>query len=263
MVKPLVFAESPQPAKKDNGPKPLSFSVAHAPATPPVSTKPAAEPKPLFGESRSPLTVDALRVIETNSAELFRKHKPRFELQVSQLLPVKIETIMSWGSKTMERMRIASTEAAKLTSEFVTMDGTKMLDAAVKSVQPSTGFLGRFTQQKPTDYEPQIAVLMTSLDMWMKQCTSLLDKARTNLEESLIKMLSLSAVYDTVGEPSDQGLAQALYNRRVMLQQGATQAELVVRQLESINQQMIDQRMRSDQILNVTIPAWKSAAANK
>lgn len=108
-----------------------------------------------------------------------------------------------------------------------------------------------------------IAVLMTSLDMWMKQCTTLLDKARTNLEESLVKMLSLSAVCDTVGEPPDQGLAQAMYNRRVMLQQGATQAELVVRQLESIKQQLIDQRMRADQILNVTIPAWKSAAANK
>lgn len=209
------------------------------------------------------MSVDALRLIEAKYAELFRDHKPKFELQVSQLLPVKLDTIVSWGGKTLERMRSSSNDATKLISEFVAMDCTKTLDAAIKSVQPPTGLLGRFKQQNPTDFEPQISVMITSLDMWLAQCLSIRDKARINLVEMLVKMLSLSAVCDTIGDPPDQSLAQSMYQRRVMLQQGTTQAELVVKQLDSTYQQMVDLRMRADQIMNVTIPAWKSAAAHR
>lgn len=279
MVKALVFAEAPQPVKKESGPKPLSFpststsSTQTAPQPPvvkPVSfpaaaqqQRPVANPKPLFGESTSPLSVDAIKTIQQKSPDLFAAHKQKFELYVSRLLPIKLEMVMDWGSKTMERSRIAANEAAKLTSEFVSFDGLKILDAALKSVQPATGLLGKFKQQKPTDFEPQIAVLMTSLSTWMQTCNTLIDRAKQNLEDVLLKSVSLASVCETVGDPADQILAQTMHNRRVMLQQGATQAELVLRQLESIYQQMVDQRMRADQMLNVTIPAWKNAAANR
>lgn len=279
MVKALVFAEAPQPVKKESGPKPLSFpststsSTQTAPQPPvvkPVSfpaaaqqQRPVANPKPLFGESASPLSADAIKTIQQKSPDLFAAHKQKFELYVSRLLPIKLEIVMDWGSKTMERSRIAANEAAKLTSEFVSFDGLKILDAALKSVQPATGLLGKFKRQKPTDFEPQIAVLMTSLSTWMQTCNTLIARAKQNLEDVLLKSVSLASVCETVGDPADQILAQTMHNRRVMLQQGATQAELVLRQLESIYQQMVDQRMRADQMLNVTIPAWKNAAANK
>lgn len=277
MVKALVFAEAPQPIKKESGPKPLSFpstpnsQVTQQPATKPLSfpaaapvqQRPAATPKPLFGEGTSPLSVDAIKVIQQKSPDLFASHKQKFELYVSRLLPIKLEMVMDWGSKTMERSRLASNDAAKLTAEFVSFDGLKILDAALKAVQPATGLLGKFKQQKPTDFEPQIAVLMSSLSTWMQTCNTLIDRAKQNLEDMLLKSVSLSSVCETVGDPADQTLAQTMHNRRVMLQQGATQAELVLRQLESIYQQMVDQRMRADQMLNVTIPAWKNAAANK
>ena len=276
MTKPLVFAETAAPVKVASGPKPLAFPEPAAkqppaqhstgrldfPTTAPKVEHPKpADPKLLFGEARSPISGDTLKYIQTNFADLFREHRQKFELQVSQLLPIKLETVMEWGSKTMERMRETSNTAAALTADFSAADGTKLLDEAVKAVQNySPGLLSRF-KQKPTDYEPRLSVLQSSLSGWMAKCGSLLKAARENHQAVLVKMLSLSAVYEVAGEPPDQMLAQTLHNRRVMMQQGATQSELVMKQLEAMYQQMVDQHQRVDQVLNVTLPAWKNAVA--
>lgn len=291
MVKPLVFDDKPikQEPKPAGAPKPLDFGssppvagpkpAAVAPSRPqplsfdnvvvPAKHQPKPPPPPppavkaMFGDSRSPATVQAIANIKTQYPDLYKTEGSRIELQLSQLLPLTIDVVINWGAKTLERMRDGSRDGTALVQQFSTAGGNDMLSKVMEAMSPPSGLLARFRQQDPTTLEPNLSALVSSIQMWMPQCTKLLEVAKQNHQAMLVKMATLSTAADVAGTPADNMLAQAIHNRRISLQSGVMQAELIVKQLEDTYQQMINQKMQIDQVINVTLPAYKAAKARK
>jgi len=115
----------------------------------------------------------------------------------------------------------------------------------------------------PFVYEAPLEVNKNAIPGWMQRCDQLITNTTKNHQDMLIKMTTFSVVADTVGEPPDHTLAMAMHNRRLMLQQGTMQAEMLTRQLKDTRSQMLQMQMQIDQLLNITMPAYRSAQARK
>jgi hypothetical protein len=174
---------------------------------------------------------------------------------------------MDWGTKTMERMRDDSKQAAAMIKLFTQAKGNELIETAVNAttgVQKGS-LWERLTTKAvdPINLEPQHAALHSQLGPWMKQCDERLASAKQHNYDTVVKLATLVAVADTVGTIADNTLDMAIGNRRTVLQQGVLQSELIVRQLEDVRTLIIDQRMRIDQVINVTLPAYKAARSHQ
>jgi hypothetical protein len=287
--KPLVFdkvpsAQSTAPAKV---PKPLSFDNVKVPtkpatASPPavnklsfdnvkVPTNPAAAPvstpRPVMtSSSPSPgIHSDALKKLRETHPSLVYQEELTIVRQLQQLLPLNIATVLDWGTKTMERMRDDTREATALVTMFTQANGNETIERvinAISGVQPK-GFFERLTTKTvdPVALEPALAALQSQLIPWMKQIDERIVSAKKHNFSTVVKLATLAAVADTIDQITDNSLDLAINNRRMILQQGVTQSELTIQTLEDVRQLIIDQKMRIDQVLNVTLPAYKTARA--
>lgn len=229
----------------------------------PTPVKPPAREagKAMFGDSRSPATLQAIENIKKQYPDIYRAEATRIDVQLRQLLPLTLDVVMNWGTKTLERMRDGSKDGMALVGQFSQSNGNDMMQKVMEAMQPASGFLARFKQQDPGVYEAPLSALGASLSMWIPACSKAIGVAKKNHSDMLLKMTTLSTAADVAGTPTDNMLEQALHNRRITLQSGVMQAELVVKQLEDVYQQMVDQKMRIDQVINVTLPAYKAAKA--
>jgi uncharacterized protein YoxC len=282
--KPLSFDKVVlPPAKPVGSPKPLSFppvvnsqptgkfeakAVSFENVTVPVKVKPVQYvPKSIDTVATSPIHGDALARFRTAYPDLFRQEELSITRQIQQLLPLKVEVILDWGTKTMERARDSSTDATAFVTMFVQAGGNDLLKQAIDGINGvhPTGLVDRFFSKSfdPITTEPRLLVLHSHLSPWLKQCDELIKTTKDRANDVAIKLATLSAVADSIDQITDNTLDQAVSNRRMILQQGSMQAELSVRSLEDIRRQIIDQKMRIDQVLNVTLPAYKAAHARR
>jgi hypothetical protein len=74
---------------------------------------------------------------------------------------------------------------------------------------------------------------------------------------SLLVVMNVTA--EVVGTPDDLDVDRVLSQRRTMITQSTMQADLTVKQLEQLRDQIINQRMQIDQLINVTLPAYEAA----
>jgi hypothetical protein len=268
--KPLSFPPSPPKAVAPQAApapavKPLSF--ANAPPAPARAPAPPS-PRPVMQTINAPeIHGDALKALKATNPDLVRQEELRVIRQLQQLMPLRLDVVMDWGSKTMERMRDDSKQAAAMIKLFVQANGNELIESAVNAATgvQKAGLWERLTTKavNPIDLEPQLAALQSQLGPWMKQCDERLVSAKQHNYDTVIKLATLAAVADTVGTIADNTLDMAVNNRRTILQQGVLQSELIVRQLEDVRGQIIDQRMRIDQVINVTLPAYKAARAHQ
>jgi hypothetical protein len=230
-----------------------------------ASTKATSHPKGVeilaFANPASPAIQQAIENFKHQYGDMYRAEGPRIDAQLRQLLPLTLDVVMNWGTKTLERMRDGSKEGMALIAQFTQSNGTEMMQKVTAAMQPATGLLARFKQQNLLVYEAPLAALCASLSLWIPSCTKTIGIAKKNHGDMLLKMATLSVVTDTVGAPTDNMLEQALHNRRITLQSGVMQADLLIKQLEDIHNQMVDQKMRIDQVINVTLSAYQAAKA--
>lgn len=297
-AKPLAFppsapkAPSPPPAKPlffDNGGQwvdgKLKVSTDPALLTPPpnptpvpktlsfdnvkVPVRPTSEPRPVMSAPvASPgIHGDALKLLRTTHPDLVRQEELAVVRQLQQLLPLKIAVILDWGTKTMERMRDDTREATNLVTMFMQATGNDLIERAINAisgVKPKK-FLDRMLNkaEDPVSLEPALAALQAQLVPWMTQIDDRIVSAKKHNFSTMVKLATLAAVADSIDQITDNSLDLAVNNRRMILQQGVTQSELTIKSLEDIRQQIIDQKMRIDQVLNVTLPAFKAARARR
>jgi hypothetical protein len=258
---PKLMAPAPPPPA---APEALNFDNVKSTPRPPAP----ATPKPVLQQVQAPqLHGDALKALMASHPDIVRHEELRVIRQLQQLLPLQVAVVMDWGTKTMERMRQDSVHAANMIKTFTQAKGNDLIEAAVNAATGVTkaGLWQRLTKSAvdPVSMEPQLAALQSQLGPWMKECDDRIVSAKKQSYDTLIKLATLSAVADSVGTITDNTLELAVNNRRTILQQGVLQSELIVKQLEDVRTQIIDQRMRIDQVLNVTLPAYKAALAHR
>lgn len=255
-MKTLKFPPPPAPSVG-----PLSFD--HLPPFPsPAVSRAAAATRVQAPEIHS----DALKYLRASHPEVVGQDELRIIRQLQQLMPLQLNTVMDWGAKTMDRLRQDSALAAAVIKAFTQARGTELIEAAVlacTAVPKKTGFFDRFKgdPQTPTSLEPQLTVLRSQLGPWMIECDQRISTAKVQHRDILTKFATLVSVANTIGTISDNTLDMAVNNRRTVLQQGSMQAALVIQQLEDVRTLIINQRMQLDQVLDVTLPAYKTAAS--
>jgi hypothetical protein len=244
-------------------PKTLSFDNVRVPVKPTASPL----PRPVMSSHAATTGIhgDALKLLRTSHPDLVRQEELAVVRQLQQLLPLNIVVILDWGTKTMERMRDDTREATNLVTMFVQANGNDLIERAVNAisgVKPKK-FLDRMLNKAddPVSLEPALAALQSQLIPWMKQIDERIVSAKKHNFSTVVKLATLAAVADTIDQITDNSLDLAINNRRMILQQGVTQSELTIQTLEDVRQQIIDQKMRIDQVLNVTLPAYKAARA--
>jgi hypothetical protein len=287
VVKPVSFNNAPHPApkKKEQGPTPLSFPPA-PPKVPlvPTSTTPkplsfdnvrvppkSVAPAPLSSKPSPAVSTgihgDALKHLRTKHPDLVRQEELAIVRQLQQLLPLNIVVILDWGTKTMERMRDDTREATNFVTMFMQANGNDLIERAIDAIRGTTtkGFFDRLLSKTddPVSLEPSLAALQAQLVPWMTQIDDRIVSAKKHNFSTMVKLATLAAVADTIDQITDNSLDLAINNRRMILQQGVTQSELTIKSLEDIRQQIIDQKMRIDQVLNITLPAYKAARSRR
>lgn len=259
---PKLAAPTKAPAQM---PKTLNFDNVKVPVR---ATAPAPKPVMKTEACANPgIHGDALKAMQAAYPDLVRQEELTVIRQLQQLLPLKINIVLDWGTKTMERMRDDTREATSLIKMFSDANGNDLLDRAVKAisgVKPKK-FLDRLMSKAddPVSLEPALAALQSQLIPWMSQIDDRIASAKKHNAATVLKLATLAAVADSIDQITDNSLDLAINNRRMILQQGVTQSELTIRSLEDIRQQIIDQKMRIDQVLNVTLPAFKVARARQ
>lgn len=263
--RPLVFPStpikpSPRPAPAPVAGRPPSFEgVAASPPRPPHHVTQTRS----VHLAVSPICVHAVRQLQTAYPELYTQHEMKVVRQIEQLLPLKLETVLEWGAKTLRRAAEDTDEATALLTEFSTARGAETIGGAVAVITGAVpqGMIARI-KHKFTDistFEPRLAVLQTQYGPWLTRAEQRIKSANEHSLNVLIKSATLAAVVDSIGLIDDANIDRAVGQRRVVLTQGVQQAQLTVKQLEAMRQLVIDQKLEVDRMLDITIPAYKRA----
>lgn len=217
--------------------------------------------------SVSPIANDALKAFVAAHPVLFRQEELKITRQIQQLLPLRLEVVMDWGTKTMERLRDDTAEATLLMTAFANARGNDLIESTMNAItgKAPSGLLNKLKAltADPTNNEPALAVLQSQLTPWMHQCDQRITSAKAHQYDMTIKSATLAAVADSIDVITDNDIDRAVHQRRQILAQGAMNAELTVKQLEDQRRQIIDLKLRLDGLLNTTLPAYKQAKARR
>jgi len=233
--------------------KPIEFTA-------PTITKPAAHvPQAAFGVTEHPAYAQIIAKIKSDHAQIYAANEFKIKNGVTTLLPLKVETILDWGQKAMERVRDASNEATRMSRLFSNAEGNELCEKALEATR-ATG-AARFFRiaADPLKFRPQLAALQSSLTTWLPQCNTLIDSAKAAHNKLMSLLVVMNVTADIVGTSDDLDVDRVLTQRRTMITQSTMQADLTVKQLEQLRDQIINQRMQIDQLVNVTLPAYEAA----
>ena len=151
----------------------------------------------------------------------------------------------------------------ELVLTFAQMAVPALLDAALESTRAPTGLFDKLLRRStsPAQYKPALTASRTHLLQLMADS----EGATRNLEESAKNLAlhgaALAVVSKLAGGALDATLADALVQRRTLIQQAVRQAELSILQMGQVRQQAADLIGQVSSFLTVTLPALEMAQA--
>jgi phage I-like protein len=245
-------------AVKPNSSNPVSFN------------NPKSDPPPhtnIFHESASPLdgliqrTMEKVRKDPTYAG--FSTEFSSIERQLKQLLPVKLEVIVAWGAAALDQEAQLALSCAKLIKENFELGASALLQRALESLKPrDNSLLKRFAKHDEIDnLLPSISALREQLKLSIPRLTAALESTVKSETRLMVHLTVLSLLSDMT-KLTDE-INKAVQDRRLLLQQAATQAGLSKQQLNQAKENVADFLTRIEQLLNITIPAYKMAHTNK
>lgn len=277
MVKPLfdnneknTKTVKPVSDKKENNPKPLDFSSTVPPkratSHTPAPIMPSAGQSIFDSAAKNAPTPEIVRVaiakFQSINNELYQKNSAYCNTQMQLLLPLKIDTVLNWGSKTMDKMNLVNKEANRVIDTVAQTNCNAITSDLVKKMTPSSFKLFNSLKSKIIDTTASEATLkgftalFTSL---IVKCDSLKTDLEYHYSQVTLKLLNLTALTDALGVIPDNALENAVYKRKILLQQGAVQCQMLLHQLNDTKNLMIDQTHVINQLITITLPAFKSA----
>lgn len=288
--KPLDFSKvaTPPPKPVASSPKPLNFGNVVVPAKPapvaaPVAPAPKVKPldfgnvvapvkhvaapapvaRPMFVEradaadSRAP---DAMKIAEAKFPDLVRQNREKIELQIRQLLPLKVDVVLEWGDKPLSYAAQQSGATTKLQREISSSNTNSVIEHAVNATQNNPNALMRMLgRDDAVAFKPRLAVVTSNINRWLQTIATTVSEIETTRTKLMVNLASLVAVVDMVGAIPDDELDRVVASRRMILNQATTQTELSIASCKETRRQLIEQKSTVDTLLNVTIPAYESA----
>jgi len=265
MTTPKAFdfgEEAAPPPKPASAPRALSFDDLPAAPAPAGLTK-KAMPRALFDSEDHPAVRDALAIAGADYPVLFAQSEQRLAALFRRILPVKLSLVTEWGEGPLMEQAALLQPVTELVLKFSQMAVPALLDAALESTRAPTGVFGKLFRRPPSpaEYKPALTSSRAQLIALMADS----EVAMRNLEESAQNLglhLTVLAVVSTLaGGALDATLADALVQRRTLIQQAVRQAELSIMQMGQVRQQAADLIGQVSSFLTVTLPALEMAQA--
>jgi hypothetical protein len=242
---------------------PRALSFDDLPAAPSSGTPAKAVPKALFDSEDHPAVRDALAIARADYPAAFTQSEQRLAALFRRILPVKLSLVTEWGEGPLMEQAALLQPVTELVLKFSQMAVPALLDAALESTRAPTGVFGKLFRRPPSpaEYKPAL----TSSRAQLLQLMADSEGAMRNLEESAqnlgLHLTALAVVSKLAGGALDATLADALVQRRTLIQQAVRQAELSIMQMGQVRQQAADLIGQVSSFLTVTLPALEMAQA--
>ena len=180
---------------------------------------------------------------------------------LNQLLPLQSETLVAFGSGTLERSALLIGEVASINERLHEVDAEAIIARVVQSARAhaartrQVSLLGMLSGLAPFDTraaEQQVTGLQRALTLRLDQVA-----ATSNGMQSLRATLSVEVTTLAILEDmSDHGTIGELLGRRSLLFKASLQElTAALSQMESLKRQLQDWIMRCDEVKAVTLPA--------
>ena len=254
--------EDAAPPPQGGPPKALCFDDMPAvPAGSSVTAKPG--PAPLFDSDDHPAVRDALAFARADYPQLYAQAEQRLAALFRRLLPVRLALVTEWAEAPLREQAALLQPVTELVLQFTRMAVPAQLDAALEGVKAPEGMFGKlFRRQAPLAQHK--AALTASRESLIRLLADS-EGATRNLEESAqnlsLHAATLAVVAKLAGGAMDATLADAITQRRTLIQQAVRQAELSILQMGQVRRQAADLIAQISSFLTVTLPALEMAQA--
>ena len=260
--KAFDFGEEQEPPPVAVGP-PRALSFDDLPAAPSPVDPPKTAPRALFESEDHPAVRDALALAGAHYPAVFAQAEQRLAALFRRILPVKLSLVTEWAEAPLMEQAALLQPVTELVLKFAQMAVPALLDAALESTRKPAGMFDKLFRRPPSpaEYKPALTASRAQLIALMADS----EVAMRNLEASAQNLglhLTVLAVVSTLaGGALDATLADALVQRRTLIQQAVRQAELSVMQMGQVRQQAADLIGQVSSFLTVTLPALEMAQA--
>ena len=250
------------PHAGNRAPRALSFDDLPAvPAASAVTAKAVA--RPLFDSEDHPAVRDALAIAMADYPALFAHSEQRLAALFRRILPVRLSLVTQWAEGPLAEQAALLQPVTELVLKFTQMGVPALLDEALEGTRAPAGVVGKLFRRpiSPAQYKPALTSARTQLLQLMADS----EVAMRTLEESAknlsLHALVLAVVSTLAGGAADASLADALLQRRTLIQQAVRQAELSILQMGQVRQQAADLIGQVSSFLTVTLPALEMTQA--
>lgn len=280
--KAFDFGEEPEASRATAVPRAFDFGDAHDAAPPVPSGPPRAlsfddlppapdglPPKtvarPLFDSDDHPAVRDALSIARADYPLLVAHAEQRMAALFRRLLPVRLALVTDWGEGPLMEQAALLQPITELVLKFTQMGVPALLEAALESTRAPSGVFGKFFRRAstPAEYKPAL----TSAREQLARLIADSEAATRNLDESAqnlsLHAAALAVVSTLAGAALDASVADALIQRRTLIQQAIRQAELSMLQMGQVRQQAAELIGQVSSFLTVTLPALEMAQATR
>jgi hypothetical protein len=253
---------APAPPGGNSLPKPLSFD--ELPAAPALAgAMPGAVARALFDSEDHPAVRDALSLAWADYPQLFEHAEQRLAALFRRLLPVRLKLVTEWAEAPLMEQAALLQPITELVLTFSQMAVPALLDAALESTTAPTGLFGKLLRRStsPAQYKPALTASRTQLLQLMADSEGATRKLEDSARNLALHGAALAVVAKLAGGALDPTLADALVQRRTLIQQAVRQAELSILQMGQVRQQAADLVGQVSSFLSVTLPALEMAQA--
>lgn len=250
----------PSPAKQENQPKKtVGAPPAFKDPAPPLRTPSA--PKSVFAEQTHALHNSVMAEMQKSFASVVAQDAQKVERHIKQLLPLTAEKATGWAEKHIRGVGQLVTASSAIAKRFSAASGEQLMAEALEEANGSGGLFKKLMRSSKgqSNLRPQLAGIRAQIGLWLPECEKMMTESITGMQKVSFSLASLSAVRTVYGDTLDALIAASADTRRVVLQQALTQLELTRTQMEQLRATMLDQVMRMDQLLNITLPAIDAA----
>lgn len=206
----------------------------------------------------TPLGRKALVNAKSRFKDVVAKDEEKFIRMLKAFQPVELTKVINWFEPELQeqaRLTRAITERIK---RFSIIDGASVMDEILSLINGKGGFFSRLFngESDPNRVKSRVISIRQQLMSIIEDSNGERQHVVKLGEKMALGLAVLSSVHDAMSPLTDDVLDHALFTRREILSTSLSQIMMMPSQLDSLLRESTDLVSRSDQLINVTIPAW-------
>jgi hypothetical protein len=224
---------------------------------------PKAVARALFESEDHPAVRDALGLAWADYPQLVEHSEQRLAALFRRLLPVRLKLVTEWAEGPLMEQAALLQPVTELVLKFAQMAVPALLDAALESTRATPGVFGKLFRRttSPAEYKAALSSSRAQLVQLMADSEVATRKLEASAKNLALHGAALAVVAKLAGGALDAALADALVQRRTLIQQAVRQAELSILQMGQVRQQAAELIGQVSSFLTVTLPALEMAQA--